>query len=213
MQMIAADGIGVFSVNRLAEAVDLTPGALYRYFPSREMILASVELEVLEEFDAYFERIDTVLGEETSLTRVIGLAEGYVALEQLRRERFRLISHFVSGSDPILSDGVAGELLAPTLRILNRMADALGSALPKQPTMPAEAPLQRVALLWSSLHGILERRKLARFAPDALEPSLLARQLLRTLLIGWGAESEDVDTALARFADPTFFADVLKELA
>lgn len=209
-QIVTANGIDGLTMQGLARAVDLTPGALYRYFDSREMILAAVELSAIEEFDAYFDAVGERVTEANPVAQVVAFALGYAALEQLRPERFRLISHFVSGHEQVLPDDVAAEIVAPTMRILQRFAEVLDSAVQANELRDDGDTLRRVAVTWSSLHGIMERRKLTRFAPDVFDPDTLAKSFVRAVLMGWGAASDPVDAAFVAYP-LSFFETVLRE--
>ena len=62
MEMIARDGLDTFSLHKLAAAVDLTVGALYRYFPSKGALVAALENRVIEDtgrvLNEAIERVD-----------------------------------------------------------------------------------------------------------------------------------------------------------
>ena len=45
MELVAGGGLEALSMGRLAAAVDYTPGALYRYFPSKDALLARFDHE------------------------------------------------------------------------------------------------------------------------------------------------------------------------
>lgn len=210
-EMITTAGIDSFSVNRLAEELELTPGALYRYFDSRDHILAAVELEVLREFDAYFAAFEAQLASEEPLAHIVGLAFAYAALEELRPERFKLLSRFVSGPDPVVSDEAAESVLQPTLELLGRFATAYQAATDAG-ELDDELALQRAALTWSCVQGVLDRRKLNRFTHDLFDLEALLVDLLASLLVGWGADRAAVEHALTQRPKRAALATLLEPL-
>jgi AcrR family transcriptional regulator len=48
--LVADGGLDALTINGLARAVDYTPGALYRYFPSRDALVVALQLEVQRQF-------------------------------------------------------------------------------------------------------------------------------------------------------------------
>jgi AcrR family transcriptional regulator len=56
--LVLNEGFGSFSMQRLAEATDYSPAALYTYFKSKEDVLTAMALESHRRRIALFERID-----------------------------------------------------------------------------------------------------------------------------------------------------------
>lgn len=215
MQMVMEEGIEEFSVNKLAGCLDLTPGALYRYFNSRDAILAAVEIEVLEGFDAFFGELENVeelaarSEEGWGLKKLVILSMGYVALAELQPERFRLISLFVGGPDPILDDSVAEEVVGPTLKVIRRFVMAMVDAQADGSLREGDA-MQRAAIVWSGLQGLLTHKKLTRLTQVPLSPDKLFVELLRTLLVGWGAAPAAVEQAIEQKPTITFYRQAME---
>ncbi len=210
MALIVRDGIDSFSIHALADRLDLTPGALYRYYDSRDAILAAVEVEVLEAFDAYFQALARRTADEGGLRLLVIFAAGYMALQDLQPERFRLISQFVAGPDPILDDALAADVVGPTLRVVGHFVTALDVAAGDGGLGDGDA-MTRAALTWSSLQGLINHRKLTRLPQVPLDPDALFNELLTALFTGWGAPPESLTEALQGRPDLDFFATVLEE--
>src|SRR5436853_399827 len=56
MKILTEEGLGALTMHRLAEALDYTVGAVYRYFPSKESLLAELERRVVVSFGQVFGR-------------------------------------------------------------------------------------------------------------------------------------------------------------
>lgn len=87
--IISADGYAALSMRRLASAVGLTAGALYRYFPSKQHVLLAYCVEALDQLTRAFERI---LDEEADGLRALErmlIAYGDFALDDA--DRFRIL--------------------------------------------------------------------------------------------------------------------------
>ena len=75
MEMIESAGIDALSMNKLAEAADYTPGALYRYFASKDALLAALVGECLDDVRRSLDEAESSLPERASpLARVFVLA-------------------------------------------------------------------------------------------------------------------------------------------
>lgn len=212
LNLVVEDGVEGFSVNKLAGRVDLTPGALYRYFDGRDEILASIQQEVLEGFDRYLGAVAEEFAEESSLSQFVVICRGYMALERLQTERFKLIAHLVAFPEPIFDDEVMGPVLELVLRMLGRVSVALEGAVEAGQLNDGDS-LRRAVVAWSSVQAIVERRKLARLMPETFSPESLADELLETLIVGWGASREDASAALSAPAQTERFETLLEEIA
>lgn len=195
LALVLDDGIESFSVHRLADRLDLTVGALYRYFESVDHLLAALQVDVLLAFDAFFGGLEEDIGPRGQVQWVIDLAYAYLALSELAPERFRLIARFVSSLDPMLKDEAAANAVEPTLRLFGRLASAIESAQESGSLRDGDA-FDRGVIMWSCLHGLIERRKLARLNPSFFDLESMSKELVSTLLIGWGADPAEVVDAI-----------------
>lgn len=210
MKMVVEEGIEGFGINKLAQRLDLTPGALYRYFDSRDEILAAVEIEVLQGFDTFFKNLVESVAERGGLEKLVCLVMGYVALEELQPQRFRLIGQFVAGPDPVLDDQLAADVVGPTLQVVGRFVSAIEEAQGDGSLSDGD-PLLRAALTWSSLQGLLTHKKLTRLPQVPLSPDELIAELLRTLFAGWGAEPSALKEAMEKQPDMGFYRQIMEK--
>ncbi len=195
LALILEEGVAAFSVHRLAERVGFTPGALYRYFRSRDELLAAVQLEVLEGFEAFLRAARALGKEEAPLRRLVLLCRAYQSLKQVDPRRFQLISSLVSAPEPLLDDAPAKQALERAMGLLALLADELEQARGEGALDDGE-PMRRALVTWSSLQAVLDREKLARLLPEHFDVTALSRELLRALLLGWGADAEALEDAL-----------------
>lgn len=210
LNLVVEKGVGGFSVNKLAARVDLTPGALYRYFDGRDEILISIQQEVLEGFDRYLAAILERFADRDELTKFVLLSRGYMALESLQPERFRLISQLVAFPDPVFDDELMMPALGVVERLLGRLARVIEAAEEKG-VLTGGSAMKRAVVAWSSVQGLVERRKLARLLPETFDVSRLADDLLATLLRGWGATEDGLQKAIDDETGIAVFEEVLIE--
>ena len=64
LRLLSENGLDGFSLHKLARAVGLTVGALYRYFPSKGALIAALEDRVIEETARRLERVLEVAAED-----------------------------------------------------------------------------------------------------------------------------------------------------
>lgn len=203
--LIESDGFDALTMARVADAVDLSAGALYRYFASKDALLATLEARTIE-------RIAELLSAQraqwqvhlpsapdvASLCELIAAAAFYLELAQHDPRAFRLVAATLGDPRPLVDDGhamlVAEPLRALILEVsqLFRAAEACGAVC------AGAAPL-RTIVFWTSLHGVVSTAKLDRLSDGEgwFAPTRLALELTTTLLVGWGADPEAVRQAQA----------------
>jgi len=211
LELVIEEGLDGFSAQKLADRVDLTAGALYRYFDSLDEILIDVQLEVLDGFAAYLRGVLAHAADPAPLRSIVLLCRAYIELDRLQPERFRLIGRLVSDPDPLFADAAALPAMEKTLELLGMLGILVANAQDDGALKPGDA-MKRAVLAWSSIQGLMERRKLARLTPRAFDPGELADELLRTLLVGWGAD----DAAARDAVEATFgsvFGEAMEEVA
>lgn len=199
MRIVGADGLEGLSMARLAEAADYTPGALYRYFTSKDALLSRLVQHVLGEVREFLERAAALVpAGAPPLARVFAIAQGYRAFAKERPNSFGLLA--MTMADPrVLLPGVsdAAPVTERVIATLEVIAQALGAAEEAGQLEPGDVA-ERTLCLFATLQGLLQLHKQARFAPSVLELDQLTMKGTRALLIGWGARARSVDAALAK---------------
>ncbi|MCB9562910.1 MAG: TetR/AcrR family transcriptional regulator [Kofleriaceae bacterium] len=200
MALVARDGLDGLSMARLAQAADYTPGALYRYFDSKDALLSRLVERILGDIRAVLDEVvDDLPATATPLTHVIALAHAYRRFARLEPHRFGLLA--MTMAEPrilIVDDAHAAPAAEAVLAALRPLAAALTEATAAGELGPAASPataIDRGLALFAALQGALQLAKLARFAPGVLDVARLSRESTRTLLIGWGADAARVDAA------------------
>ena len=195
LSLVVEDGLEGFSVHKLADRVDLTAGALYRYFESRDEMLIAVQAEVLAVFDRYLAIVLEHLADRGLLEQVVAACRAYVALSALQPQRFQLNAQFISAPRPVFDADVVEPTAARTIQMLGRLASLLERAEASGLLSDGDAQ-RRAVVAWSSVHALVERQKLERLAPTVFAPGALMDELLVTLLLGWGASADAAASAM-----------------
>ena len=200
--LVVEGGFEALTLQRLAQRLGYAVGALYRYFPSKEALLAALQVDLLHALAARLERAGAEAaagGEAPGRGALAGVMAGvrvYVALPDARPEEHRMISFAVGDPRVLVPEPEAGHVLAAAQPILARLAQRLAVAADAGVLGPGAA-LDRALVLWAGLHGVLQTNKLGRVAPELVDTARLAATLVQGLLRGWGAEEDDLAWAEA----------------
>lgn len=201
MAMVADGGLEALSMTRLADAVDYTPGALYRYFDSKDALLSKLVARILEDLGAVLGRAVSRLPDQASpFARVFALERGYRTFARLEPHRFGLLAMTMAAPRVLLqAPKDAAPVVHVMLAAMQPLADALGAAAVAE-LLDAGDVAERTICVFALLQGILLLHKQARYAPQILDIDRLATRGTRSLLLGWGANPRTVDAAIARVA-------------
>ncbi len=197
MESIVEGGFGALSMNKLAEAVDYTPGALYRYFDSKDALLSALVNRILEEVGERLAEAAAPVA-DNPLARVVALTQAYRAFSVEAPHKFGLLSMSLAEPRVLLqSPEAAGPVVGTFVSTLSPMADALRDAV-EASLLEEGDPLERTLLVFTAVQGVLSLRKQARYAPQLLDVDRLSGLSVRTLLGAWGADAEALDAAFEK---------------
>lgn len=144
-QMIVAQGSDGLSIRALADSIDYTPGALYKYFSSKEALVDAVRADCFDELNNFIaERIQTAANVAEML-----LLGGMAYIEYAGQ--YPQEYHLMFNMEP--SRATSGEQREIAMRALLQMVE-LGIA---QAQIVAQAPYDARAIAyhcWATVHGI-----------------------------------------------------------
>jgi len=146
-RIIAAGGYSAFSMRKLAEAVGLTAGALYRYFPTKQHVLMAYWSDALGELGLRLSGICQAGGDDRDILRAILLAYAEFSLED--RERFRLL--FLENDQGQLSDLTQDPIFFAPYHLV---CDLVGKAIEAKLFRPLPPELA-TKILWGAIHGVV----------------------------------------------------------
>lgn len=194
--IVADDGIEALSLHRLARELGYVPAALYRYFASKDALIAALERRAVTALHADFasacrraeaQAAERGLGVEASaLAPILEAARFYLALPETAPEHFCLVSVLLADPRPLVADAEARGT-APILVAFLREVAALLERAAAAGALSTDDAFDRTLVLWSSLQGIAQLGKLARFDPRRFDPRRLGERAVFDLLSGWGA--------------------------
>jgi AcrR family transcriptional regulator len=208
MRLAVDEGLEALTIQRLARELDAAVGALYRYFPSKEALLAELQRRVIVAFRESLtqarQRLDAQLAGRTKRqadARTAALAAVllppwlYWTLAERAPAQFRMIRRMVGEPRDLLPDELAAPNVAVMLELLAEVGAVLDAAVQCSALEPGDTAV-RTVLLWGSTDGLMQLGKLGRFDPELFRTQALCAEMMRGLLRGWGARPPEVEAAL-----------------
>lgn len=191
-RLVAEGGIEALTLGRVAAEVAVVPAALYRYFDSKDALLAALQLRTVERLRASFTA--RVEPSADALARVIAAAHFYLELPERDPAAHRLLTHLLGDPRPLLADTAALRVAPAMMAFLADVSALFDEAAASGALCPGDAE-RRALTLWGALQGINQLGKLARFDSERFDARRLGEVALRALLAGFGASGEALDRA------------------
>ncbi|MEQ1920150.1 MAG: TetR/AcrR family transcriptional regulator, partial [Elusimicrobiota bacterium] len=174
LRLACDEGRAGLAINRIAEELDYTSGALYRYFESKEALLAELQdyaqrnilAALMKEVPKWMAK---GTGAEAALYRLLAAADFYVGLKRVLPREAALIGLIVGDPGEFQSrqhtqrlNESAAALFAQG-QVLFQGAEATGG-------LPKGDNRERALIFWSTLHGATQIWKLDKVEPRLKEP-------------------------------------------
>ncbi len=203
MDIVLSTGFDGLTMARVAQRLDLTAGALYRYFSSKEELIAELEARSITQLHALIDTErkkwtkalrQTVDSNQWGLRELVAVGQFYEGLLARQPRLFRLISKTLADPLVLVTDEHAAARVALALGgLLSSVTEMFEAAQAQGSLLPGRAE-ERTAVYWSAHHGTLQTDKLGRFS-TTLRANHLAPALRRALLLGWGAKEQSIQDA------------------
>lgn len=206
-RLVADDGLEALTMQRLATELGYTVGATYRYFASKDELLAALQRRVFvalgDDLRAAIERLEARHprpGKLAALSRVAVVARVYATLADRRPTDARLLGLMLADPRNVL-DGEHGAANVATAIELGAIAASALAGAAREGALADGDAAQRALVLWAALQGVAQTKKLERWGVPGLSGDALADETVRALLVGWGAEAARVREARARASE------------
>lgn len=174
-EIVRNEGIDALSMRTLAEMVDYSPSALYKYFNNKEEIIEALRLEGWDEMQSIFMR--RLGGDFSQIERLLEASMAYMDMSNQSPELYQLMFNSTVGSP----DKLATTETDPRFMVLTDMIrEAVESGefiLPKGITL-----LEYRYLAWFIMHGIcMLKVSMYRNCVDEFDP--MAREIVRKFIL------------------------------
>jgi AcrR family transcriptional regulator len=208
MRVVSAGGLDALTMQGLAADLGFAVGALYRYFPGKDGVVVAVQRRIVEaigeELAAALGRADLGLARgralpprQAVLVRLWLVVNVYESMATTRPTEFGLLSMTLGDPRRLVQDQDAAELV-PAMSALLQLVGGLFTAAAAAGALKAGDAARRTLVLWTSVQGALQLRKLERFQVGAIEATAVLHEAVTTLLVGWGARAEDTESTRQR---------------
>ncbi|MEE2830443.1 MAG: TetR/AcrR family transcriptional regulator [Myxococcota bacterium] len=190
LELVLEEGLAGLTVQRLASRMDWSVGALYRYFPGKDALLAETQRRVLTKLHQdILDDVAAIGMADEPLAGVLSITRRFRRFALEEPARFHLVSAVLADPRPLVSNEYVGQV-AEVLRSLLATVDQQleGAALAGQ--LDVGDASKRTVLLWAGLHGLLQFAKLGRLEARLRQTTVLAETLADDLLRSWGASPE-----------------------
>src|SRR4051794_8903910 len=119
--VLEAEGLDGLTLGRVAEAMGLVPAALYRYFSSKDALLAGLQRRAIAQIGEVMAEALAELpggdGEAVAIARLLAVGHAYARLPRRVPQAWHLISTMLGNPKALLSVDEA-ERTAPALTML-----------------------------------------------------------------------------------------------
>jgi AcrR family transcriptional regulator len=187
-QILEEEGVEGLTIQRLAREMSWALGAVYRYYPSKEALLAALEHEAVAHVMDFLLENEGEASDPLEGIRL--LAARYAALPDELPQEFALVCLMLGDPRPHLPMDEATKIMEAVMPFLNRVAslfeEAQGQGLLK-PIKPMDATL----VYWMTVHGNTLIDKLDRFDDVLFSRKRLIPLAVDALLAGWTHNSLD----------------------
>jgi AcrR family transcriptional regulator len=202
MAIVASGGLEALTLQRLGKELGVAPPAIYRYFDSKDAVLARLEtdavLELQRALAAAGERADALVRarymtrEVAALVPLLAMASAYAELAAREPARHQLVSLLLADPRLVVGDAAARGVLDAARPLLAEASARFAAAAAARALGDGGDPLRRALLYWAGLQGGQQLAKLDRLAPGmfAVLPAMA-----RALLLGFGADPATLDAA------------------
>jgi AcrR family transcriptional regulator len=194
------EGLEAVTVHRIARELDLTVGALYRYFPSKQAMLTGLGEDIVRGFTTALTEMAELYASENQNDPLKEITEvfiiGYAFLDMAERSpaRYRMVDLMLVDPRTMVRKEDRMSVLQTLFELLARVELLLEQACKKD--LVSKGPFrERTIGLWSSLLGISSMQKMRRLYPEQVPADNLAIHTLHPLFLAWECKPSDLNKA------------------
>jgi len=193
MGILETEGLDRLTLGRVAESLGMVPAALYRYFASKESLLAALRGRAVAQITDVLNRplaaLEPLSEPDRIIARLLQLARTYGTLPREVPQAWHLVSVMLAQPELVVPAEQAA-VAAPTLAAALILACQDFERAAKLKVLSKGDATARTFAWWSALHGTAVLSK-ARFVTDQVPDVTVVSDLVaRTLLEGWGCKPE-----------------------
>jgi len=200
LALIATAGMEGFTLTDLARRLGFTTAALYRYYASKDALIANLQIRALSSCRRNLKiavertRSCNLKPEVAGLLPVLATAAVHRQLAADSPAEFGLLALTLADPRQLVGDEEAVSVWHEALQLVAAVQGHVLAAETCGALAPGKAT-ERAMLLVFAGQGVLQMQKLASRWPGGIDPPAMANALTDSLLHAWGAKPEALDAA------------------
>jgi len=198
LHLVVTDGLEALTMQRLATEVGASVGSVYTYFPSKGALIAEVQREAIERLAASAAvlgvDVERAADADAPLAAVVAFGRFWLTADATYPEEMQLLLLLLSDLTETVPADEGGRVVPAALRLLG-LAEVQLRAAADAGLLDHGPSDRRTIALAAALTGCVQLRVVQRWDPDLLDPVGTGRQVLDSLLLGWGADPDALAAA------------------
>jgi len=202
MELIEQGGIAGLTLQRLAHSLGYVTTAVYRYFDSKDALIAVLQRKAIGDIQLLFESILAkrmaalahVASPTRSLAAILVTAQMYLDLPRTAPRAWQLVATLLGDPHLYLSNEESRRA-APVLGDFLSGVEALFTTAVDSGALHRGAANIRTLDFWAALHGALCLGKLNRISADLPSANSIGLDAVRSILKGFGATTVRLSAA------------------
>lgn len=202
-RIIATDGLSSLTMQRVADEVGCAIGSLYRYFPSKDALIAELQREAIDRVGTSFLLSQSHLTQllerrgiddpaVVALARVVTATRFWIAAETVFPQEIELSRRTFTDPAVTIERRDVGRVVPAGMRLLEQASALIDGAVDAGALRPA-ANLDRAVIVIAGTTGVLMTTSLGRWNLDLFDGRRLATRMARDLFVSWGADPAHLD--------------------
>jgi AcrR family transcriptional regulator len=201
LEIVEREGIDALTLQRVGDALDCVAAGVYRYFASKDALVADLQrrslAEVQEALRAAAEDAGQAEGPRVvPLRSLLRTSHAYLRLPTTHPRAWSLVSVLLGDPRSLVSDEQSARTAPLVLAIVAQVVGLFEAAVAAGALSEGDT-LERALGLWSALHGALVLGKARRVAPSLPTAEHIGLGNVHALLLGWGADPRTLTRASA----------------
>jgi AcrR family transcriptional regulator len=156
-ELLLEKGLNATSINQIAKRAELSVGAIYFYYKSKEDLYAALQVEGLELLSqAIRQSVREKLQPQENIRKI---AMAYLKFSEEHKNYFDIINYFLASPEPIFSPELKSQVDEHGKDSLATLTDTIRKGI-QNSIFKAVDPRRQAIILWSTLHGMIQFKKL-----------------------------------------------------
>jgi len=170
--LLLEKGLNATSINQIAKRAELSVGAIYFYYKSKEDLYAALQVEGLELLNQTIR--ESVQKPSQPQENIRNIAMAYLKFSEEHKNYFDIINYFLASPEPIFSPELKIQVDERGKDNLTILTDTIREGI-RNGLFKAVDPRRQAIILWSTLHGMIQFKK--------LEKTILAKENHQSLYL------------------------------